>query len=707
MSPLVLNLLLWVPFVLTVVISGIVFCRSGYRKGLWRALIALGATLAAAGLSILLAGLLSSLIAPAITGAIPVSALGSNPLTARMALALVGIAIRSALSMVLFWLLMLIFTIVLRTVSGKIQPVKLITPQKGLRWAGLGVGVLSALVFALLWLCPIYGSLAVFAPVADSALTADDQAEVRAYVQSVRQNPVVVISGTAPMRLVYNGAAATGLGSTAVPVTNMAEVMEEAAALATQTANSQDTAAVTQNAKQLVSLLRGKVVNQRWFHALATALAKEGAAGAAEIPGSEGDFLQEFIGVFDLPQDVFAENSDELLGFFEFALDNGIVDILQNEDWDALYTTGILEKAGALANCTDEAVTLKRLLITDAITNTLYDGDYAAAAEALKDFPMEKITDPALQLREAEAVMQYMLMNPSPVELILRYPALGEPAMEKLMEEADLLSFSGLHPETQDSIRSVIDDKPQYQEALYQQALHCAQAPIGTANFRNSCGLLLGLRNFAATAVMSYYDEYDADSLRFALDTMGIDAFVLQPAGKKIFVLMEQYPDLLEQDATYGLSDLSSGVNGLHGLIFAAVKHTVLNDPNNQNTFDLDLCVQMYAHNRLAVAAVKQYVDSHDSDPLQLAAKLSDREILALQNMIDGYYKNNELDAEALASNDLSSVVMVLPDSAAETMSFTGSGGGYLSPNMTAEEIEAYNKNLQEALLYLKLLLGI
>ena len=117
-------------------------------------------------LSILLAGLLSYLIAPAIAGAIPVNALSPDPLTGHVIAALAGVAIRSALSMVLYGLFMLIFTIVLRSVSAKVQPDKLITTEKPMRWLGLGVGLLSAVIFTLLWLSPLYGSFAAFSPVA-------------------------------------------------------------------------------------------------------------------------------------------------------------------------------------------------------------------------------------------------------------------------------------------------------------------------------------------------------------------------------------------------------------------------------------------------------------------------------------------------------------------------------------------------------------
>ena len=698
MSPVVLHLILWAPFILTVVISGILFCRSGYRKGIWRALIALGAILTAALLSILLAGLLSYLIAPAIAGAIPANALSPDPLTGHVIAALAGVAIRSALSMVLYGLFMLIFTIVLRSVSAKVQPDKLITTEKPMRWLGLGVGLLSAVIFTLLWLSPLYGTFAAFSPVAANIMAIREAPGVpnqtRVLLQDAQRHPIVAISGSAPMKLVYNGVAATGVGSVSLPMADMADAAEEATALVSIVAHTDDAAVITENSRQLAALLRGKVTNQKWFHALTVAMAKEATAGAAQISGGKGVFIKQLAEAFDLSQDVFSQNLDALLNCCDYALDKDIVQIVQSEDWDRLYTSGILAQIGKTVNSSSEAVKLKGLLVTAATASSIFNDDFDAAIALSKAYPATTVTDPQLQLREAETIVQYMFMSASPAEFILRYPAMGEPAMEKLISQADLMAFSGLHPQTQDTIRALIAGKPEYSTDLYDHALYCAQAPLGSTNFAASCHLLVAIRNFSKLGILSYYEEYEPSSLRFALDTIGVNAFTLLPGGKKIFVIMDQLPEMLEADPSLSKYDLPSGINGVFKLIFAAEEHTILSDPRGQNTIEPDICLQMYTNNRLMVEAVKQYALNHKEDPLQIAGKLSAEEIEALRALIDGYYRDNELDPDAMASGSGAAQPPV-PD------------GQLYTTNMTTEEINAYNQYLRESLTYLKQLLGI
>lgn len=53
MSPEILVTIIWIPFVLTALVAGLIYCISGYRHGLWRALVSLGAVILATVLSVL------------------------------------------------------------------------------------------------------------------------------------------------------------------------------------------------------------------------------------------------------------------------------------------------------------------------------------------------------------------------------------------------------------------------------------------------------------------------------------------------------------------------------------------------------------------------------------------------------------------------------------------------------------------------------
>lgn len=702
MSPAILNLILWVPFLLTVLVSGIFFCISGYKKGVWRALISFGATLLAALLSALLANALSGLITPGITGTIPTDSLGDDPIAARLSMLIVETVVRSLLSLVLFWLFMLILTVVLRIISGSIKKDKLIATEKPMRWLGLGVGLLSAVTFALLWLCPLYGSLSAFTPILDQAAFVGEapynsQEDPNPYLKSVQEHPVVALSGSAPMEFVYDGISSCAVGSVSIPVTDIAAVMEEGATLLNQISLSEDPATLAAQGRLLIRMMREEVVNQKWFHAMSMVMVEEVSAAVSEMTGPEADYLRQVIAVFRLPQDEFAGNCNELLAFCDYAIDHDILTILQSEDWDQLYSSGILQQAGALANCTDQAVELKRLMVVAAVAAGLCDDDLTEAQMLLEDYPITRISDPQLQLREAEAVMQAMFVTTTcPAEFVLRHPALGEPAMENFLKETDVIGLSGMYTSEQEELRMLLMQYPEYADALQSQLQHCAEAPIGSASFRTSCRLLLHIHNFARTAQFNYYDEYDADSLRFALDTVDANTFILVPAGKKMYVIMNLYPELLEADPSLGESSLSSGIVGLNGLSAAATVHTILSDPKGKNAIDLENCVGMYATNPLAVAALKQYLGSHGTDPLQLGSHLSAVEKDALRALIDQCGQRLTVDPDMAGTLSSSSSV---PIQDVENMTIVVSGEDVFTD---PQQVTEHNQSIAEALTYLK-----
>ena len=59
MSPALISFLLFVPFLVVALITGIFFFINGYKKGLWHALISLGMTVLSAVLSVIIANLIS------------------------------------------------------------------------------------------------------------------------------------------------------------------------------------------------------------------------------------------------------------------------------------------------------------------------------------------------------------------------------------------------------------------------------------------------------------------------------------------------------------------------------------------------------------------------------------------------------------------------------------------------------------------------
>ena len=116
-----LNLILYVPILLVAIVTGIIIFISGYKRGLWRALLSLGTTVVATGLSILFARLLSSATAGALMGVVPAEMFEELGATASLAASLAQGVVQMILSLVFFAVLLLIFLIVLKCVGNHIR----------------------------------------------------------------------------------------------------------------------------------------------------------------------------------------------------------------------------------------------------------------------------------------------------------------------------------------------------------------------------------------------------------------------------------------------------------------------------------------------------------------------------------------------------------------------------------------------------------
>jgi len=438
MSPELISALLWIPFALVVLISGLIFCRSGYRKGLWRALLALGATLVAAVISFFLAKLLGSLVAPLIMGIIPNDMFSGAGTLAGVMTELVNGLIKMGISLVLFPLLLFIFTIVLRIVSARIQKDKLTPTGKGMRWGGLGVGAASALLYTTLLLLPLYGTCSAYVPAVETIITLQEsdksfaQSEAAQYLQAVSKHPVVQMFGAGSVSAVYGGLATLEVGDAKVDVSHMAvtadKVMSSFNALATATEeNFEDLC------KDLVDVLRQDVVETNWFYSLATEALEEARSYASQADEEMRFFINTVLDILDCSREDFEKNCEALLDFAAYALENDIAKIIEDRDFNAVYSAGIDRELGKLANASDQMVAVKKLALA-AVVSSVLDNDINAALVFLEDYDIGILTDAAAQKKEAEALLLLIGIgeNTEYDDVIKAHPALGEDALAAL-----------------------------------------------------------------------------------------------------------------------------------------------------------------------------------------------------------------------------------------------------------------------------------
>ena len=117
MSPALLNILLWIPFGIVLVIVAFIFLTSGYRRGLWRSLLSLGATVVSTVLSLLLANWIAPMLSAKIVQSLPPLG-GDLPLSEELIRDLIRGGVGLVLALFLFSVFLIILSIIIKTVCN-------------------------------------------------------------------------------------------------------------------------------------------------------------------------------------------------------------------------------------------------------------------------------------------------------------------------------------------------------------------------------------------------------------------------------------------------------------------------------------------------------------------------------------------------------------------------------------------------------------
>ena len=119
MSTGLFTFLLFVPFLAVACIVGPMYFRSGYKRGLWRALLSLGATVVATLIALLLANLTAGMLAPSVSKLIPEDAFDSMGIVRGLAKSLIIGMVQDVLSVLLFGFILIIFLIFICIINNR------------------------------------------------------------------------------------------------------------------------------------------------------------------------------------------------------------------------------------------------------------------------------------------------------------------------------------------------------------------------------------------------------------------------------------------------------------------------------------------------------------------------------------------------------------------------------------------------------------
>lgn len=440
MSPELISMLLWIPFAIVALITGLIYCIGGYRRGLWRALGSLASVVLSTVLSVLLSRLIAGLAAPGIAAMIPMDSMDAVK-GAAVQLLLVS-AISVVLAMLLFGILMLIFTPVFSAIIGKLLGKRLTDVGKGFKWLGMATGMVSALVFSLFWLSPLYGTLATAAPVAQTLLSAQqEEGEVyAAYIGAVDDHLLVQVSGTGPVSMVYDGISQVPVGGSSVSVVEMSAAIEEAAALAEQLRDANDPESFTAIVEQLISLARNNFVEQDWFYEMSQGIVAELEKMAEDSTMEDIQYIRTALQLAKMPKEEFKEIASAVLELAQTALEKDLLIVAESGDPQAIYETGILQDMGKTFNSSPRMVQIKKLAIALMLEETGMTFEDSMAL--METYQVGQLTEPEDQLLEVEAlILPGLSRGIPPAVMILRHPSLGEAALAQVEEK---VGFAGL-----------------------------------------------------------------------------------------------------------------------------------------------------------------------------------------------------------------------------------------------------------------------
>lgn len=452
MTPALLNLILWAPFLLVLLVSGLIFCISGYKKGLWRALISFGVTIVSAVISIFLANILAKVITPSVMSMIPLEEMFKDiPISASAIQEIVNGLVGSIISLVLFVVLMFILTFILKLVSNAIKRRALITTEKGYKLGGLGVRFVDAVLYTVLLLLPIYGSIQAYVPTVQTVLNfveIEGTEEIKEYVDVLSAHPVVLMTKPSPIAAVYKGLQNFKVNDAVV---NIPEIVETAGKTVTMLddLSKKDLTELGKEDLEIIDHLRDNVVGEDWFYAVAGEAVNSVKQGITNELDPEDEYSKMILELLDMDKESFEKNCTALLDIVELLIKHDLINMLQGDDIDVvkLYESGCIPDALRIVNENDQLLAIKTMVIKNAVAEMFSEQPDKAAA-FLKTLKLEKFTTDAQLKAEADAI-GILIMNQNSgavLEVIERHPMFTDATLDMILSEfklSEILGFSG------------------------------------------------------------------------------------------------------------------------------------------------------------------------------------------------------------------------------------------------------------------------
>ncbi|MBO5213948.1 MAG: hypothetical protein J6B86_04180 [Clostridia bacterium] len=330
----VISVLLYVPFVLAAIITGIIYCIKGYKQGLYRALISLGVTFLSVGLSLLLSRLLSLALSGLVAKLVPRDLFGEMGSLRDILVSLLSGLVQSGVAILLFGLFLLIFLIVLKIVWNHIKKDALLPKNNGMKWGGLGVRLVDTVIVAFLLLVPLYGTLATYVPPVESVIKITEGSDSAAaeYLSAVSENGMVSLYKGGPSTWIQGGLGTVKIGDVSVNLKDVIDVSGTAVEKFSNLSTCKDRKELMAAISDISKFLRDDVVEEEWFYSVMSEAKNALLPALDTLSEEEKVIMEQVLKVFDLPQEQFATSGVAILDFVSYAVDSGAADFLETGD---------------------------------------------------------------------------------------------------------------------------------------------------------------------------------------------------------------------------------------------------------------------------------------------------------------------------------------------------------------------------------------
>lgn len=490
MTPQMIQIALWIPFIFVAAITLPVFCSAGYRRGAWNALASLAATVLAAVASVLLARALAEPVSRPIVAAL------QEVLASRgggMGAMLVQGVICVLMAMGLYFLLMLVLTALFKYITRALWGEELQRSESGMRWGGLMVRLFDGVLYALLLLLPIYGSLGNVLPML-SAVTDLSEADPEAHqaLAAVTQHPVAKASSVGPLKIVYGELAVVPTENGDISLVEVTESVTGTVERYQMLEEAMLSGEVTmEQIDDLLAFARDELLHQEWVYSGYRQMLDSLPPEAYEDEASA-----QLLQLMKMDRKDFIKNADTILSVVQYALEEGVVEGLEKNPDQAveiLYDSGMMDRLGEMINSSEESIALRDLLIRETVTG-LCRKDESAQRRLMASYDSQLHQDKASRLADTEA----MLLIASAIDgdsVLNSYEALLRLGFDQALLEEIFMEYEGesMHyyiwadDEYAEQKRSELAEKYgkelSEKELIWQDVLASAQQPLECSRF--------------------------------------------------------------------------------------------------------------------------------------------------------------------------------------------------------------------------------